>query len=513
MDLFVSTVILLAVFLLVRRFLRWPVNRFEELGIPYEPSIPILGNMAPVIFRRVFIGEHVHRMYNRFSDTKYFGFHLMTNPVLVIRDPELIASIAVKNFDNFTDHLDFANKDADPMMGKMLFFLRGDHWREMRKLLTPAFTGAKMKIMFDLIVDCADRFTRNIANESKDGKVFDLEDIFGRYGTDVIATTSFGIAVDSMRNPDHKFYVYAKQTINMTFVQNLKLLASMHFRTLTKLLGFKIHGDEIRRYFTDVIAETVRTRKEKGIYRPDVIQLMMESRDTNGRELTLEEMRNQAFGFYQAGYGTGSTFLAFVAHEIAMNPDVRSRLRAEIEEVASKHHGKPTYDTIKEMPYLNAVVNETNRLYPVSTIIDRTCVKEFELPPATPDSKPVVLKPGDMVIFMPFSIQRDPKYFPEPLRFDPDRFLSGEVPQNHYFPFGIGPRACIGNRFAIMEVKIAIFYLLLRCDVEPCSKTQHPIRFSKKTFVLSADNGFWLSFKARKEASALAEDSVGVDEV
>ncbi|XP_053995328.1 cytochrome P450 9e2-like [Hylaeus anthracinus] len=500
MDLCATTLTLVAAFLLVYHFLWKPMKYFERLGIPHEPWIPILGHIAPPLFRRIFMGDYLQRMYNRFSDAKYFGFYNFTTPVIVLRDPELLTSITVKNFDNFTDHRGFVDEELDPLMGKNLFALRGDRWREMRKTLSPSFTSSKMKIMFNLIVDCADNFTNHIAKESKGGKVYNLKKIFGRYATDVIATSSYGVAIDSMKHPNNEFYVFAENSINLSPVKSLKLMIGNNFPRLTKLFGIKIMSDEDRRYITGVVANAVTTRKEQGIYRPDMIQLMMEARNKDGTELTIDEMTNQAYVFFLAGYDTSSSFLCFTVHEIAANPDVQAKLRAEIQEVVRKTGGSLCYDAIKEMTYMDAVLKESGRLYPVVTRLDRVCVEEFTFPPATPNSKPFTMKPGGLVWFMPFAIQRDPKNFPDPLKFDPNRFLNDDVPQNINVPFGIGPRICIAKRFALMEAKIVLIYLLLRCEIEPCAQTTLPMRFDKKRFGLVADNGFWLNFKARDEA-------------
>ncbi|XP_076625050.1 cytochrome P450 9e2-like [Colletes latitarsis] len=500
MDPLTSTLIVAAVILFVYRYLWRGSSYFEELGIPHERSIPILGNMAPIVFHRVFSAEHFQRAYNRFKHAKYFGFHNFTAPVIIVRDPDLVSSIAIKNFDNFTDHRGFVDGDLDPLMGKNLFALCGDEWREMRKILSPAFTSAKMKTMYKLIAECADRFTEHIAMESKGAKIYDTKDAFGRYTTDVIATTNFGIAVDSMKDRDNEFFVFARDTLNFSAIRTLKMLLGRNFPTLSRLFRIRIFSNASRRYFTGVIGEAVRTRKEKGIHRPDMIELMMESRDSNGRELTIDEMAIQAFLFFLGGYDTTSRFLCFAAHVIAVNPDVQAKLRAEIEEVARRTNGQPTYDAIKDMAYMDAVLNETNRLYSAPAFLDRVCVKEFELPPATPDSKPCVIKPGAIVWFLPFSMHRDPNYFPDPLKFDPTRFMGRDVPQNVYIPFGLGPRVCIGNRFALMETKIVFYYLLLRCELEPCAKTTIPMRFDKSIFLPTPETGFWVQIKTRKTA-------------
>lgn len=228
-----------------------------------------------------------------------------------------------------------------------------------------------------------------------------------------------------------------------------------------------------------------------------MIQLMMDTKDKE-RSLTIEEMTNQAFVFFLAGYDTSSTFLSFLMHEIATHPEVKAKLLEEIEEVVRKTNGNPTYDALKNMPYMDAVMNETLRLDGIAINLDRVCVKEFQLEPAYPGAEPVTLKPGDNVWFLPFSLQRDSKYIKNPTKFDPDRFLGNDVPPPSVnIPFGIGPRICIGNRFALLESKILVFYLLWRCDVEPCEKTQIPIKFSKQSATLMAENGFWLKFRAR----------------
>ncbi|XP_076625091.1 cytochrome P450 9e2-like [Colletes latitarsis] len=509
MDLFTVTLLLGAVFLLIYYYLWRGMNYFKERGIAHDPVIPIIGHMLPVMLRRIYMGHHLNDMYNRYSDRKYFGFYNFIRPIIVIRDPDLVNSIAIKNFDYFTDHHPIVNKDLDPLVAKNLFGLKGDEWREMRKLLSPSFSSAKMKIMFKLIIDCADNFTNHVATESRNGKVYELKEILGRYTTDVIATSSFGIAVDSMKDPENDFNAFARRTLKISFAQVLKMFMGGTFPRVTKLLRLSVFGEQMRLYFKRVVAETVRARKEQGIYRPDMIQLMMESRDSNGRELTIDEMTSQAFVFFLAGYDTSSTFMCFVLYAIAAHPDVQARMREEVEEVARKTDGQPTYDAIKDMVYMDAVLNETNRLYPSALFLDRVCVKEFELPPATPDSKPVLMKPGESVWFLPLSFQTDPKYFSDPLKFKPERFLNNEVSQKVYVPFGLGPRVCIGNRFALMETKIMLYYLLLRCEIEPCAKTTLPITFSKKNITISVDNGFWLNFKARKNIVPSQPNGVG----
>lgn len=123
----------------------------------------------------------MQKVYRLFPNAKYFGFCRLGAPMIVIRDPELFASIAIKNFDQFCDHQGFVDEDADPLMGKNLLVLWSDRWREVRKLRSPWFTSSKMKNMFKLICECADNLSDVVASESENGKVYDSKDMFGRY--------------------------------------------------------------------------------------------------------------------------------------------------------------------------------------------------------------------------------------------------------------------------------------------------------------------------------------------
>ncbi|XP_017765586.1 PREDICTED: cytochrome P450 9e2-like, partial [Eufriesea mexicana] len=263
MDPFTLALSLISSFLLIYYYLWKPMTHFKHLDIPHEPPIPILGNMTRSLFRRIPMHEHLEQLYHRFSHTKYFGFYNFMTPVIVIRDPELITSIAVKNFDHFCDHRGFVDEEQDPLVGKNLFALRGDHWRDMRKLLSPTFTGSKLKMMLNLIDDCADNFTDFVADRSKEGQVLDTKELVGRYTNDVVSSCNFGLTVDSMRNPENEFYSFAKETVDFMSSLSLKFIIGKNFPLVSKLLGIRMFTEDARQYFLRIIDDTVRMRKEK----------------------------------------------------------------------------------------------------------------------------------------------------------------------------------------------------------------------------------------------------------
>jgi len=482
------------------------LSYFERLKIPHVRPIPLLGNMAPFILRRISMTEYLHKMCNLFSDAKYFGFFEFMQPKYVIRDPDLINSIAIKNFDYFCDHNNFVNEQLEPMASRNLFSLRGDHWREMRKLLSPSFTSSKMRTMFELMRECAENFTHFLITESgKAGKAYNMQDMLPRYSNDVIATCAFGISVDSFKHPNNEFYLLGKKAMNVSSLRlQFAFLMHRNFPKIANLFKIRMFSAEVDNFFKNVVTSTVKARDDQGIIRPDMIQLMMETRNKDhGPTFDINEMTAQAFVFFLAGFDIVSKTMCFATHVMAVYPDIQNKLRDEIEDVLKETNNKPTYEAINRMKYMDAVVNEVMRFYPQAIFIDRVCVKEFELPAATPDGEPIILKPGDNIWFPTYALHHDSKYFPQPEKFNPDRFLNNEVNNSVYIPFGVGPRICIGNRFALMETKIMLFYLLWHCNLEPDTKTKNPIVIDKKSFVMTSENGFWLKVRARKSSISI----------
>ena len=210
-------------------------------------------------------------------------------------------------------------------------------------------------------------------------------------------------------------------------------------------------------------------------------------------------MANHAFSFFFGGFDTIASQTSIIAHLLAENPDVQERLQQEIDETLKNNNGELTYDAMHEMKYLDAVMNETLRLYPIGSFIDRMYVKDFELPPARPGDKPFIVKAG-MNVWIPVSaIHQDPKYYENPLKFDP-RFYENKTITNSgaFMPFGLGPRMC--NRFTLTKMKVLLCHVLAKCSIKLAPRTITPLQFKKSVFNATGRNGFWLAIEPRKSS-------------
>ncbi|XP_029663909.1 cytochrome P450 9e2-like [Formica exsecta] len=471
---------------------------FKRHGVIHISAVPVLGSLGSVVFRRISFVDFLQKIYNFNPDAKYFGFYVTTTPTFLLRDPEIIKSILVKNFDSFPNRRGFSDLN-EPLFAKNLFSLRGQKWRDVRNLLSPSFTSSKMKMMFTLMSECAVNFANflstSIPAEKRD---MDIKEAFTKYTNDVIATCAFGIKVNSMKDPTNKFYVYGKEATNFFRTRRFIFLFLRTFPTLGRILNVKLIDSHVSDFFKEIIKTTIATRDAENITRPDMIQLMMDIRGKKGRrELDIDEMTAQAFIFFLGGFETSSTVMSFVAHEIAANPDIQTKLRQEIDKVLKESNGEITYETINRLEYLDL-------------IIKRVCDKAYELPPALPGEKPFTMKKG-MIFWIPvFAIHRDAKYYDDPDKFQPERFVDNKMYHNssYYMPFGLGPRMCIANRFALLEVKVLLFHLLARCELKPCAKTTLPLKFNKKDLALMPENGFWLNVQRRTDIHPVLESNI-----
>ncbi|XP_070152270.1 cytochrome P450 9e2-like [Polyergus mexicanus] len=486
-------------------------NFFKRHGIIHIPVVPVLGSLTSVIFRRISFVDFLQKIYNSNRDAKYFGFYVTTTPTFLLCDTEIIKSILAKNFDAFPDRHGFSDLN-EPLLANNLFSLSGQKWRDVRSLLSPSFTSSKMKMMFTLMSECAVDFANFLSTSILvDNSDMDIKDAFAKYTNDVIATCAFGIKINSMKDPTNKFYVYGKEAINFFKARPIKFFFLKTFPTLGRIINIKLIDSHVSDFFKEIIKTTIATRDAENITRPDMIQLMMDVRGKEGRrELHLDDMIAQAFIFFFGGFDTSSIAMSFAAHELAVNTDVQINLRQEIDKVLEEANGEVTYETINRLEYLDLVINEVLRLYPPVSILERVCDKAYELPPALPGEKPFTMRKG-MTFWIPlFAIHRDAKYYDDPEKFRPERFVDNKMYHNssYYMPFGLGPRMCIANRFALLEMKVLLFHLLARCELKPCAKTTLPLKFNKKDLTLMPENGFWLNVQRRSDMHPVLKSNI-----
>ncbi|XP_049766409.1 cytochrome P450 6a2-like [Schistocerca cancellata] len=484
-------------------------------GVPYLKPEPFFGNIRDFVLMRKSYAEVFGRLYNDSDPHPVVGFFFQARPALLVRDPEMVKLVLIKDFAHFPSRYQVSDARTTPM-ALNLFHVGSRTWRPLRTKLSPTFTSGRIKAMFPLLAECAAQLQAStdaaLADAHGAGAVLEMRDALAKFSTDVIGTCAFGLQCNALQDPDstfreigRKMFKPRKSTMALRF-----LYGGVPF--LQRFKG-KFTGDAVSDFFLELVRQTVDERLEKDIKRNDFLDLLIQLKQKGhlegdahalvqteeSIEFTHELMTAQCFVFFAAGFETSSTTMSFCLHELAVHQDVQERVRAEVDAVVRKHGGAITYDAIQDMTYLDQVVAETLRMYPPLPFLDRVCEVPYKLP-----GSGAVIEPGTRVFIPVCGLHSDPRYFPQPDKFDPERFSEqnkASINRNAYLPFGEGPRNCIGMRFGQLQTKVGLASMLQKFRFETCDQTAVPPRLAPLSFVMAPVGGVFLRVTRRREAA------------
>ncbi|KAL5283302.1 hypothetical protein ACFFRR_005904 [Megaselia abdita] len=501
---------LIEIVLIVVTFIAWgyywvkkTYSFFDGKNIEHDKPYPIIGSMKEVLMKKVNFLDMIVILYQKFNSS-IVGIYDTKTPMYLIRNPEVLRQIAIKDFDHFMNHRTFFD-DGGGLFENSLFSMQNQKWKDMRSNLSPAYTGSKLRTMFEFIRETAETSVQNLKTEKDNGIVdIELKDYFRRYANDIIATAAFGFQIDSMKDKENQFFKMGQEVTNFSTLGALKFFCMSNFKTVSKFLNLKFISEKQSQYYKHLVLGAMKNRLEKKIFRPDIINILMEttgmsingkSEHVHGSKWTDNEIVAQCFTLFFAGFESVSSALCIIAHELMENQEIQEKLREEIEEVVtSLNGGNLTYEALSGMKYMDSVISEALRKWPLTPTTDRVCTKAINI--QDPDTGEYIhIKPGDNIMIPIVGLQRDPKYFPDPLKFDPERFTDENkknIFPNTYLPFGVGPRMCIGMRFALLEIKAIVFYLFNQLRLEAAEKSCVPLKLDPCSILMQPKNGFWV---------------------
>ncbi|KAJ8949550.1 hypothetical protein NQ314_008179 [Rhamnusium bicolor] len=425
-------------------YFKWAYLYWKRRNIPYlEPSLPF-GNFFNLWKRDVAFGDWIQRIYKegKSKGYKYFGVYILSSPILIVTDLELAKHVMTKDFSNFVDRGVYTNEVDDPL-SEHLFATTGKKWRNLRVKLTPTFTSGKLKAMFQTLVDCGLILEKYIEDISESKEASDVKEILGCYSTDIIGSCAFGLDCNSFKEPNSPFRVYGKRAFFQNTIETIRNIFSLNYPNIARALHLRAFPKDVTNFFKKTVEDTIAYREKNNVTRKDFLQLLIEvmnkkvpnGHQGDGNTLTMDEVAAQSFVFFLAGFETSSTTATFALYSLATHPEIQDKLREEIHRVLERHNDQITYDSLSEMKYMKQVI----------------------------DGEDVIIEKDTQVFIPIIGYQHDEEYFNNPEAFDPDRFSEEnkkKIPQYSNMPFGEGPRVCIGERFGIMQTKVALTCIL-----------------------------------------------------
>lgn len=331
--------------------------------------------------------------------------------------------------------------------GDSLLTCNGDFWRRQRRMDQPAFHHRQIAGFTDKMTAAAGEMLERWSHHPS-GEPLDIAPEMARVTYSIVGRTlfSFDTGADSEAVEEAMRVMLPHVFEKLGRVVNLPgWFPSPANRRFTKALG------DVDRVVYRIIAEH-RAAMEAGEMPTDLLAMLMAARDPDtGEALPDSQLRNETITFLLAGHETTANALTWIFHLIATHPDVEAALVEEIDTVLGGR--TPVFQDIPALRYTKRAIQEAMRLYPPIWIIERRVIREdviggYHFPA------------GSSVVISPFALHRHPGFWEEPEKFDPDRFL--QPPPDAYIPFGLGPRFCIGNEFAMLEAHIIVAMVLQR---------------------------------------------------
>ena len=354
----------------------------------------------------------------------------------LVRDPALIEELLVRRQREFrkSDSI----KRLAPVVGQGLFSSDGEFWLRRRRLAQPAFHRDRIATYGGVMVDHAERTIEGWRH----GEVRDI--------WDEMKALTLRVAVKTLFDSEVTREVQAiGRALNVT---------SAHLQTRLDSLRFFIPdwiptpGNRRMwraiRTIEEIIYAIIAERRRTGVDTGDLLSTLLAARDDDGRPMTDRQLRDEVMTLMVAGHETTSSTLTWSWILLSQHPEVEAALR----DAADRAGGPPTVADIPALGYIEHVVYEVLRLYPPAYATSRQALRDVDIGGAR-------IKRGDIVIASQWALQRDPRFFDAPDDFRPERWADGlakRLPRGVYFPFGMGPRQCIGASFAMMEAVLVL---------------------------------------------------------
>jgi cytochrome P450 len=364
--------------------------------------------------------------------------------IFLVSHPDLIEEILVTQARHFIKH--FALRLNPLVLGKGLLTSEGDFWLRQRRLIQPAFQRGKIARFGPPMVTLA----RQLADGWVDGEVRDLVPEMMRLTLQIAAKALFDAEVAN----EAQDVGTALQLLQENFLARFNsLLPPPLWLPLPSNLRLR---RAIRR-LDDVLYGLIRKRRLGGEDRGDVLSLLLHARHEDDRTgMTDRQLRDEAMTLFLAGHETTALALSWAWFLLGAHPEAERRLHAEVDEVLAQRD--PEVEDLPRLPFTEAVILEAMRLYPPAYVIGREAIANCAVGGYT-------IRRGMTVLMSQWVVHRDGRFFEDPAAFQPQRWLGGvaeRLPKYAYFPFGGGPRLCIGNTFAMMEMVLVLATLARR---------------------------------------------------
>jgi cytochrome P450 len=364
--------------------------------------------------------------------------------VYFLNHPDYVEYVLLRNHRNFVKHP--ALRNVAWLLGQGLLTSEGDLWKRQRRLIQPAFHRDCIAGFAEIMTACAQqRLARWRA-----GAELDIHREMMQLTLQIVIRCLFGIETDQTAEISRSMDLLMRESTG------LRLLMPSWLRGLLPGTGgVRPAAKALNRAVWQILGQ----RRAAGAERGDLLGLLLAAKDEDGARMSDRQIRDEVMTFFLAGHETTALALAWTFYLLSRNPDAERRLHEELDRVLGRR--TPALTDLPALLWTDSIIKEALRLCPPAWAVGRSAVQDFELAGYR-------IPKGSILVMSPWIVQRDARYFPDPDSFDPSRWANGAasvLPRFAYFPFGGGPRQCIGNNFAVMEAVLLLAVIAQQFEI------------------------------------------------
>ncbi|CAG5928667.1 unnamed protein product, partial [Menidia menidia] len=445
---------------------------FQLKPVPgLEGTYPFIGNALMLKTNSGDFFRQIVEFTEAFKDAPLFKIWIGPVPFLILFHSETVEKILSNPI-----HLDkaFAYTFLHPWLGTGLLTSTGRKWRQRRKILTPTFHFSILADFLEVMNEQAEILVERLDKMAGKGP-FNCFNHVTLCALDIICETAMGKKIYAQSNSDSE---YVKSVYRMSDIVSRRQRTPWFWPNfLYYNFGAGNEHDKTLKVLHSFTKKVINERSENLSYietdsdsdqiirkRHAFLDMLLKTTDEEGNNLTHEDIQEEVDTFMFEGHDTTAASMNWALHLMGSHPEVQKKVHQELQEVFGESDRPINTEDLKKLKYLECVIKEALRLFPsvpffARSLCDDCHIKGFNIPK------------GTNVIIITYALHRDPRYFPEPEEFRPDRFLpenSAGRPPYAYVPFSAGLRNCIGQRFALMEEKVVLASILRNFSVEAC---------------------------------------------
>jgi len=429
-----------------------PVQAAPASSAERLPDVPALSGFRSIL-------KYALAPLRRFEDARVLSdravaFRILGVPYILLFDPEAIEQVLVTRHAEFQK--DQYTRDLRRVLGMGLLTSDGEEWRRRRKLAAPSFQRAEIASYGPIMVACAEQFIESREND----KPFEVRSALMHLTLDILVQALFGTRISRAHEVELLLDRLMRDALPIS--EALRSVLPEWFPVPSRRRVRRI-SEELDDILLELIAErkaALQASASNGAGagaapgRTDLLTRLMRARDEAGG-LTDAALRDEAMTLFLAGHETTALALTFTLRLLALHPEPRAKLHAELHRVLAGR--PPSFDDLPQLTYTRAVIDEALRLYPAAWAMAREPIADVVV-------SGIQIPRGTQVLLSPWIMQRDARFFPDPEQFQPERW-SGPAPgRSIYFPFGAGPRVCIGQHFALAEAVLLLATFAQRAE-------------------------------------------------